>query len=48
MLTRTTLCTSLLLTHLFLVLRYDRESQYDFLRPCLQELGDDDGKDDVS
>lgn len=27
--------------------RYDREPQYDFLRPCLQELGDDDGNDDV-
>ena len=27
---------------------YDRDAQYDFLRPCLQELGDDDDNDDVS
>jgi hypothetical protein len=27
---------------------YDRDAQYDFLRPWLQELGDDDDNDDVS
>ncbi len=40
--------THSLLTHAILIYRYDRDPQYDFLRPCLLELGDDDGNDDVS
>ena len=38
----------MLLTHAIFVSSYDREAQYDFLRPCLQDIVDDDGKDDVS
>ena len=44
----TILLMFMLLTHAIFVSSYDREAQYDFLRPCLQDIVDDDGKDDVS